>query len=176
MESEKGQFEFLPNYGNNKQTVSAFIQRERSRTVRFKIRPTQVGAIDLKISAVSFLASDVIIKKLKVVYEGTTVWNNEDFFISGEESKIYRLSIPLNIVLGSEHIEISVMDFIMGSMLNLINSGENLDNLIHTPYGCGEQNMFTMVPNLMVLKYLQSTDNANKALNKALNNSYLDFF
>uniref|UniRef100_W8AUU8 TEP1-F n=1 Tax=Ceratitis capitata TaxID=7213 RepID=W8AUU8_CERCA len=172
MESEKGQFEFLPNYGNNKQTVSAFIQRERSRTVRFKIRPTQVGAIDLKISAVSFLASDVIIKKLKVVYEGTTVWNNEDFFISGEESKIYRLSIPLNIVLGSEHIEISVMDFIMGSMLNLINSGENLDNLIHSPYGCGEQNMFTMVPNLMVLKYLQSTDNTNKALkDKAI--SYL---
>ena len=41
---------------------------------------------------------------------------------------------------------------IMGSTLN------NLENLIRRPYGCGEQNMLGFVPNIVVMKYLNSTD------------------
>ena len=33
----------------------------------------------------------------------------------------------------------------------------NLDRLVKMPYGCGEQNMISMVPNIYVVKYLKGT-------------------
>ena len=34
-----------------------------------------------------------------------------------------------------------------------------LSNLLQMPYGCGEQNMITFVPNIFVIKYLTAIDN-----------------
>lgn len=44
-----------------------------------------------------------------------------------------------------------------------------LDSLLQMPYGCGEQNMLSMVPNIYVLDYLTHTnqvtkDNKDKAI------------
>ena len=39
----------------------------------------------------------------------------------------------------------------MGPTLN------NLENLVQRPYGCGEQNMLGFVPNIQVMRYLNST-------------------
>lgn len=33
----------------------------------------------------------------------------------------------------------------------------NLDNLLHMPYGCGEQNMALFTPNIYALDYLNKT-------------------
>lgn len=155
METLNDEFEFFLNPNDKQYTVKTNVRTEKTETVKFKIRPKVVGMITLKFSAQSIFASDVIVKQLKVEHEGITVWNNLDFYINGEESKQLQLNIAQNIVLGSEQIEISVMDFLMGSMLNLINNGENFDQLITSPTGCGEQNMIRLVPNLMVLKYIQ---------------------
>ncbi|XP_036329752.1 CD109 antigen-like [Rhagoletis pomonella] len=164
MEIENDEFEFVAKLSETKYTISTHVRREKTTTVHFAIRPKVTGMITLRISAECPFASDAIIKQLRVEYEGTTVWKNMDFYINGEESKTIQLNIPQNSVPGSEHIEISVMNFLMGSMLNLINSGENFDRLIRSPTGCGEQNMIYSVPNLLVLKYLQSTSITNKTL------------
>ena len=34
----------------------------------------------------------------------------------------------------------------------------NLDKLLQVPTGCGEQNMLGMVPNILVMQYLESTE------------------
>ena len=34
---------------------------------------------------------------------------------------------------------------------------KNLDGLLQMPYGCGEQNMALLAPNIYILQYLQST-------------------
>ncbi|XP_011185796.2 thioester-containing protein 1 allele R1 [Zeugodacus cucurbitae] len=164
LETQNDEFEFFSNPNDKKHTVREEVTKERTKTVKFKIRPKVVGMITLKITAQSMFVTDVIVKKLKVEHEGIPVFENKDFFIKGDESKPFRLDIPQNIVPGSEHIEISVRDFVMGSMLNLINNGENFDQLITSPTGCGEQNMVRLVPNLMVLKYLQSTSASNQAI------------
>jgi len=33
----------------------------------------------------------------------------------------------------------------------------NMENLLHMPYGCGEQNMALFTPNIYVLDYLNKT-------------------
>ena len=45
----------------------------------------------------------------------------------------------------------------------------NLDQLLQMPYGCGEQNMVTLAPDVYIVKYLSSTSQLTEEIkNKAL--------
>lgn len=47
---------------------------------------------------------------------------------------------------------------------------KNLDGLLRMPYGCGEQNMALLAPNIYILHYLKNTDQLTPAiLDKATN-------
>ncbi|NWI57061.1 OVOS protein, partial [Calyptomena viridis] len=61
------------------------------------------------------------------------------------------LSLPRNLVQGSARAYFSVIGDIWGTALR------NLDNLLHMPYGCGEQNMALFTPNIYALDYLNKT-------------------
>ncbi|NXQ29767.1 OVOS protein, partial [Alaudala cheleensis] len=61
------------------------------------------------------------------------------------------LSLPRNLVQGSARAYFSVIGDILGTALR------NLDNLLHMPYGCGEQNMALFTPNIYALDYLNKT-------------------
>ena len=54
-----------------------------------------------------------------------------------------------DLVEGSERAWVSVTGDIMAPSL------ANLDKLVTTPYGCGEQNMISVVPNIYLLEYLE---------------------
>ena len=48
---------------------------------------------------------------------------------------------------------------------------QNLDNLLRIPYGCGEQNIAALVPNVIALNYLTNTDTLTSEMeSKALRN------
>ena len=53
------------------------------------------------------------------------------------------------LVDGSARAFITVTGDIMAPAL------ANLDKLVTTPYGCGEQNMISVVPNIYLLEYLE---------------------
>lgn len=40
----------------------------------------------------------------------------------------------------------------------------NIDKLLRMPYGCGEQNMALLAPNIYILEYLKSTDQLTPAI------------
>ena len=47
---------------------------------------------------------------------------------------------------------------------------ENLDGLLQMPYGCGEQNMALLAPDIYILEYLRDTQQLTPAIrNKATN-------
>ena len=67
-----------------------------------------------------------------------------------------------NLVEDSARAFISVTGDILAPSMN------NLDNLVKMPYGCGEQNMISMVPNIYVVKYLKGTgQNKPQLISKA---------
>lgn len=41
---------------------------------------------------------------------------------------------------------------------------KNLDGLLRMPYGCGEQNMIVLAPNIYILLYLEATGQLTAAI------------
>uniref|UniRef100_A0A8C7N4A3 Alpha-macroglobulin receptor-binding domain-containing protein n=1 Tax=Oncorhynchus kisutch TaxID=8019 RepID=A0A8C7N4A3_ONCKI len=68
------------------------------------------------------------------------------------------LQLPQNVVDGSARISLSVLGDILGRALN------NLDGLLQMPYGCGEQNMALLSPNIYILEYLRNTEQLTPAI------------
>lgn len=68
------------------------------------------------------------------------------------------MKFPADYVEGSRRARIDIIGDIMGPVL------ANVESLVQMPYGCGEQNMVTLVPNIVVMRYLRATHRANKVL------------
>ncbi|XP_078044260.1 thioester-containing protein 1 allele R1 isoform X2 [Augochlora pura] len=138
------------------------VKANSGSSVSFMIIPRDLGYITIKATANSVLAGDGIERKLLVKAEGETQFFNKATFIdlknSPSTTTSFKIDIPKNAVQGSEHIEISAVGDILGpSILNLA-------NLIKMPFGCGEQNMLNFVPNIMILNYLNNTNQLTQAV------------
>ncbi|XP_015784901.1 CD109 antigen isoform X1 [Tetranychus urticae] len=142
----------------NDATRSQFVQvaAESAASVTFLISTNRVGSINLKVTALTDNAGDTVIKQLLVKPEGKTQYLNRavllDFSKAGGSSSnhLVPLWIPNNAVPGSKGLSVSVIGDVLGTSLN------NLDDLLKIPYGCGEQNMLNLVPNIVVLQYLKT--------------------
>ena len=97
------------------------------------------------------------------------------------------LQLPQNVVDGSARISLSVLGkinhcvvvgrrpfssddaavtevpcFSVGDILG--RALNNLDGLLQMPYGCGEQNMALLSPNIYILEYLRNTEQLTPAI------------
>ncbi|KAL1457793.1 hypothetical protein WDU94_007987, partial [Cyamophila willieti] len=94
--------------------------------------------------------------------EGETQYKNKAIFVDLRKTNVFTLNttldIPVNIIPGSEHVEVSAVGDILGPSI------PNLANLIKMPFGCGEQNMLNFVPNIVVLEYLKNTHQLTDAI------------
>ncbi|GAB1291243.1 Murinoglobulin-1 [Apodemus speciosus] len=83
--------------------------------------------------------------------------------LNAEVSEKLSLVLPPTVVKDSARAHFSVMGDILSSAI------KNTQNLLHMPYGCGEQNMVLFAPNIYVLKYLKETQQlTEKIKSKAL--------
>ncbi|NXU52217.1 OVOS protein, partial [Turnix velox] len=100
---------------------------------------------------------DTLIKTLRVEPEGIEKELTQSSLIctKGKTSKMISepvsLSLPANLVQGSARAYFSVVGDMLGTALR------NMENLLHMPYGCGEQNMALFTPNIYALDYLNKT-------------------
>ena len=100
---------------------------------------------------------DALVKPIIVKPEGFPIEKTQSEFIckKAEEDTLLVELEPLvlpeddDLVEGSERAWVSVTGDIMAPAL------ANLDKLVTTPYGCGEQNMISVVPNIYLLEYLE---------------------
>ncbi|XP_044019727.1 CD109 antigen-like isoform X2 [Aphidius gifuensis] len=165
-----GQFEFaeVSNEVNDTPKLELFrkktvqVKANSGSTVSFMIIPRELGYISIKVTAASKVAGDSVEHKLLVKAEGETQYRNRAVFLDLRNTRTIKtnisVDIPKNIVPGSEHVEISAVGDILGPSI------PNLDNLIKLPYGCGEQNMLNLVPNIVVLNYLKNTNQLTQAI------------
>ncbi|XP_072847647.2 A.superbus venom factor 1 [Pogona vitticeps] len=143
------------------------IGRQSSRAVSFVIVPLELGIHDMEVKAAVWgvMVSDGVKKKLKVVPEGiqkklTTVIELDpatqgNGTIQREEVKANDLS---DMVPGTEpETKISVQGDPVAQIVEDSIDGTNLEHLIITPSGCGEQNMIRMTPTVIATHYLDAT-------------------
>ncbi|XP_026531282.1 alpha-2-macroglobulin-like protein 1 [Notechis scutatus] len=105
--------------------------------------------------------SDTVIKSLLVKPEGVLEEKAQNTFLcsSGEPaSEEVFLTMPEAVVQDSGRATVSVIGDIMGAAL------ENIGQLLQMPFGCGEQNMVKFVPNIVVLQYLEETNQVTPEL------------
>ncbi|KNC22899.1 hypothetical protein FF38_00367 [Lucilia cuprina] len=138
---------------DRKQIKQLLVSAEGGKTVTFYINPIQLGEIDLKISATNSLFTDAIVKKLKVEPEGVIKYHNKAMYLSVPPdetlSSFFFLLFPEEKVPDSEYITLSVGgDYLVPTL-------DNLQDLVHLPSGCGEQNMVNLAPNILILHYLK---------------------
>ncbi|XP_010155332.1 PREDICTED: ovostatin-like, partial [Eurypyga helias] len=97
---------------------------------------------------------DTLIQTLLVEPEGIKKELTQSSLICTKgvtSSEPVSLRLPRNLVQGSARAYFSVIGDILGTALR------NMENLLHMPYGCGEQNMALFTPNIYALDYLNKT-------------------
>ncbi|XP_056102933.1 alpha-2-macroglobulin-like [Rhinichthys klamathensis goyatoka] len=104
---------------------------------------------------------DVVTRSLLVLPEGVERTNTQSWLLCPKGnllSEDVTLTFPANVIQGSAKCSVSVLGDVMGRSLN------NLDGLLRMPYGCGEQNMGVLAPNIYILQYLEGTRQLTAAI------------
>ncbi|XP_045075715.1 LOW QUALITY PROTEIN: alpha-2-macroglobulin-like [Coregonus clupeaformis] len=104
---------------------------------------------------------DTVTHSLLVKAEGTEKTDTYNWLLcpTGEAlTEDVELQLPKNVVDGSDRMSLSVLGDILGRAL------KNLDGLLQMPYGCGEQNMALLAPNIYILEYLRNTEQLTPAI------------
>ncbi|XP_056599256.1 alpha-2-macroglobulin-P-like [Triplophysa dalaica] len=98
---------------------------------------------------------DIVTRSLLVLAEGVERTITYSWLLCPRGSRISEevmLTLPSNVIRGSARSSVSVLGDILGRAL------QNLDGLLRMPYGCGEQNIAVLSPNIYILQYLENTE------------------
>ncbi|NXU11553.1 OVOS protein, partial [Pardalotus punctatus] len=164
-QSSDHEAEILSSGGN-----TAMVCANERKTYIWAISPHKLGEVKFVITAEAkestrgtgnrtspegkTIYRDTLFQTLLVEPEGIKKELTQSSLVCAKGNKISEqvsLSLPRNLVQGSARAYFSVIGDILGTALR------NLDNLLHMPYGCGEQNMALFTPNIYALDYLNKT-------------------
>jgi CD109 antigen len=99
----------------------------------------------------SSLRADAVRKELLVEPEGTQRELVTNGMIRAGQTLTLDASMPHYRVPDSEKLLLSVTPSLVAQSIN------GVDDLLHMPYGCGEQNMIFFAPDVEILRYLDAT-------------------
>ncbi|MGW8179906.1 MAG: alpha-2-macroglobulin family protein, partial [bacterium] len=132
--------------------VSVVAPPGSSKPVFFEIQPQQVGTVPFQLEAVGDSASDAVLRQLTVVPEGLPVeYLNNGVIRPGER-------IPLEQISSAEAILDSRRASLYVSSSPVAQTMSGTSDLLGMPYGCGEQNMIFLAPDMEILKYLREIE------------------
>ncbi|XP_067308330.1 alpha-2-macroglobulin-like protein 1 isoform X1 [Pseudorasbora parva] len=144
-----------------KWVLSAFVLGTVNVTVNASAEPSQTLCGTEAVTVPTRGRVDVVTRSLLVLPEGVERTNTQSWLLCPKGnvlSEDVTLTLPTNVVQGSARCSVSVLGDIMGRAL------KNLDGLIKMPYGCGEQNMVILAPNIYILLYLKVTGQLTAAI------------
>ncbi|XP_070762047.1 alpha-2-macroglobulin-like [Enoplosus armatus] len=164
------------------QYTSCLCGSER-KTLSWTMAPSALGVVNVSVSAEAVASQalcdneivslpdrgriDVVTRSLIVKAEGTEVTKTHNWLLcpKGEAlTEEVELQLPENVVDGSARASLSVLGDILGRAM------KNLDGLLKMPYGCGEQNMVLLAPNIYILQYLKNTQQLTTAIKEKATN------
>lgn len=139
-------FELLDN---SAETVSVPVNDVGS--VEFKISPTKLGQHKAEITAQSKDFADAVQKQILIQAEGVEREVVENLVLSAGSSKQVSTFVPESAVINSGRALVAVTSSFLTQTI------EGLESLIRMPFGCGEQNMMMMAPDVFITKYLEES-------------------
>ena len=120
-----------------------------AKAVYFPIRPVEVGEYEIQITASGSKRVDAVRKSIKVVAEGTPAERVFNSVIEAGQTVDLAPSFPADVINGSQRAYLNITPSPVAQTMN------NIADLLQMPYGCGEQNMIFLAPDIEILKYLR---------------------
>uniref|UniRef100_A0A8C1NNI5 Uncharacterized protein n=1 Tax=Cyprinus carpio TaxID=7962 RepID=A0A8C1NNI5_CYPCA len=147
------------------------------KTFKWILTPSVLGVMNITVSAEAEASQtvcdneivsvpergriDTVTRSLLVQAEGTEKTETYSWLLcpKGDSlSEEVNLTLPKDVIAGSARSSVSVIGDILGRALR------NLNGLLRMPYGCGEQNMAVLSPNIYILQYLENTEQLTSAI------------
>ncbi|XP_026082079.1 alpha-2-macroglobulin-like isoform X1 [Carassius auratus] len=147
------------------------------KTFKWILTPSVLGIMNITVSAEAEASQtvcdneivsvpergriDTVTRSLLVQAEGTEKTETYSWLLcpKGDSlSEEVNLTLPKDVIEGSARSSVSVIGDILGRALR------NLNGLLRMPYGCGEQNMAILSPNIYILQYLENTEQLTSAI------------
>jgi uncharacterized protein YfaS (alpha-2-macroglobulin family) len=123
--------------------------------VYFRVRAVQFGQQPFKVTAYGSKMSDAIQKEVRVFPNGKQItFTHSDRLTTGTVIQ-QSVNIPAEAIPGTQSLVVKVYPGILSQVV------EGLDSILRMPYGCFEQTSSTTYPNVLVLDYLKSTNQAS---------------
>uniref|UniRef100_A0A8C2GTQ3 Uncharacterized protein n=1 Tax=Cyprinus carpio TaxID=7962 RepID=A0A8C2GTQ3_CYPCA len=145
------------------QYSSCLCANER-KTFKWILTPSVLGVLNITVSAEAEASQtvcdneivsvpergriDTVTQSLRVNAEGIEKTNSHSWLLCPKWQNLLEevdLEFPKNMIEGSGKAAVSVIGDILGRALR------NLDGLLQMPYGCGEQNIAVLSPNIYIL-------------------------
>ncbi|MEW5869765.1 MAG: alpha-2-macroglobulin family protein [Chloroflexota bacterium] len=123
--------------------------------VYFRVRAKQFGQQAFKVTAWGSQMSDAIQKEVRVFPNGKQITFTQSDRLNPGTPVQQTISIPSEAVPATQSILVKIYPGILSQVV------EGLDNILRMPYGCFEQTSSTTYPNVLVLDYLKSTNQAS---------------
>ncbi|XP_077064684.1 alpha-2-macroglobulin-like isoform X2 [Siphateles boraxobius] len=146
-------------------------------TFKWILTPSVLGVLNITVSAEAEASQtvcdneivsvpergriDTVTRSLLVQAEGTEKTETHSWLLCPNGdclSEEVALTLPKDVIEGSARSSVSVIGDILGRALR------NLHGLLRMPYGCGEQNMAVLSPNIYILQYLENTEQLTSAI------------
>ncbi|XP_066468774.1 alpha-2-macroglobulin-like protein 1 [Tiliqua scincoides] len=150
---------------------TACLCEDEAKTFSWNVTATELGHVNVSVTAeaeenhdlcgnqISVTPargrSDTVVKSLLVKSEGSLEEETHNAFLcsSGDGAvEEISLQLPEAFVKDSARATISAIGDIMGTALN------HVSKLLQMPFGCGEQNIAKLAPNIFILRYLENTN------------------
>ncbi|RPI22541.1 MAG: hypothetical protein EHM61_22030 [Acidobacteria bacterium] len=114
----------------------------------FEVRPTKLGDLDFTITGIGPSRSDAVQRQIKVVPEGVPV----DEVINGVIAAGQKVAVGAPARSEATADSHTATLFLTPSPVG--QSMQGVSDLLGMPYGCGEQNMIFLAPDVEILRYL----------------------
>ncbi|XP_073673376.1 alpha-2-macroglobulin-like [Garra rufa] len=147
------------------------------KTFKWILTPSVLGVLNITVSAEAEASQtvcdneivsvpergriDTVTRSLLVQAEGTEKTETYSWLLCPKGDNLSEevdLTLPKDVIEGSVRSSVSVIGDILGRALR------NLHGLLRMPYGCGEQNMAVLSPNIYILQYLENTEQLTSAI------------
>ncbi|KAF4104074.1 hypothetical protein G5714_015061 [Onychostoma macrolepis] len=147
------------------------------KTFKWILTPSVLGVLNITVSAEAEASQtvcdneivsvpergriDTVTRSLLVQAEGTEKTETYSWLLCPKGDSLSEevdLTLPKDVIEGSARSSVSVIGDILGRALS------NLHGLLRMPYGCGEQNMAVLSPNIYILQYLENTEQLTSAI------------
>nr|XP_009297326.1 pregnancy zone protein [Danio rerio] len=156
---------------------SSHLSANGRKTFKWDLTASVIGTINVTISAQASPSeqlcdnqlvtvpsrghTDIVTRSLLVLAEGVERTFIRNWLLCPKGSILsesVKITFPTKVIQGSARCSVSAIGDIMGRAL------KNLANLLQMPYGCGEQNMIILAPNIYTLQYLKVTAQLTPAI------------